>query len=648
MVHLIFSDLTYTVDESSGKFRLPCSKKDPKAKDVLRGVSGEALPGEVLAVMGPSGAGKTSLFDALTGTLPEGSFSGTVLMDGSPPTAELKKRITYVKQNEVIQPLFSLRESFLFTAALHLSHLTEEQRVAYVDKLIDVFGLEKCKDTPVGSVKNSAYGMNVRGISGGERKRAYIIDEILTGPLMIFLDEPTSGLDSAAASEVYSYLRQLAKYTKCTIVMILHQPSSEMYHLFDKLLLMVEGRVVYSGPSGRQVMDCFAEAGMAVPDYFNPPEFFLKKISDKKDNYANARNLAGAYLRNRKGKNLDTIEKGRYTEADRTTVESIISLQVDEEEEGGKGKSTEEKPPIKDLPARIQSAPYLTQFKILFRRQFLLSWRSFNPLAMILTVFFALLIGLCSLSAQSGGRHEHIDDAKIWILNAVNFLSLVYAVQFMPSINELGAFSEEKPILQREYRAGAYSLVTYFLAKRTAAVLVDLIQPVTYWIIVYLLAGFVLNQWMLVSLALIVICTNIATVLGLCYAALSKTQQDAMGLQAMVSVGGLMTMGYYIAIGRLPVFLRWIAHINHWRYAYQGLLRSAYAGLSIKHVENSGFLNAENLARLGNATHYGNEILFDQLQVTLPFKTIFGVLFGFMAVEHIIAFLLILFLVVGK
>lgn len=108
-------------------------------------------------------------------------------------------------------------------------------------------------------------------LSGGERKRLSIGVELVTNPPIMFFDEPTSGLDSVASFQVLSYLRKLARDGRL-IVCVVHQPSSRLMQLFDDILVMSGGKVLYSGAQD-EMLNYFQKANFACPQYYNPADF---------------------------------------------------------------------------------------------------------------------------------------------------------------------------------------------------------------------------------------------------------------------------------------------------------------------------------------------------------------------------------------
>lgn len=136
--------------------------------------------------------------------------------------------------------------------------------------MIVSLGLTKCKDTYIGNNL-------IRGVSGGEKKRTSIGVELLINPSLIYLDEPTTGLDSTTALHLIRLLNGLAKAGR-TVISTIHQPSSEIFLEFDKLMLMVDGNVVYNGGAMDSIA-YFRSIGMAVPIHSNPLDHYMKLMN---------------------------------------------------------------------------------------------------------------------------------------------------------------------------------------------------------------------------------------------------------------------------------------------------------------------------------------------------------------------------------
>ena len=156
----------------------------------------------------------------------------------------------------------TIKEALTFAAKIR-SNVSDEEAEAKVERLVDRLGLTECKDTFVG-------GFLKKGISGGERKRTSIGYELITDPSILLLDEPTSGLDSHTSLKIVKMLRKEAQ-RGTTILATIHQPSSSVFALFDRVIVLSEGYTIYSGPP-LQVSSYFEKFGLSFSKYSNPAD----------------------------------------------------------------------------------------------------------------------------------------------------------------------------------------------------------------------------------------------------------------------------------------------------------------------------------------------------------------------------------------
>lgn len=268
---LQFEDVVHKIKimKGGGWFR---RKTKYEERVILKGINGTVLPGELLAILGPSGSGKTTLLSALGRRLRP--TSGSITYNGKSFSAAMKRNTGFVAQHDVFSPHLSVTETLVFTALLRLpaGGLTKEEKVARAEAVIDQLGLTKCKKTIIG-------GKIVRGISRGERKRVSIGQELLMNPSLVFLDEPTTGLDSTVAKRIVLTLWELARGGR-TVVMTIHQPSSRLFYMFDKVLLLSEGTCLYFG-KGECAMEYFSSLGYAPLRDMNPADFLLDLSNGK-------------------------------------------------------------------------------------------------------------------------------------------------------------------------------------------------------------------------------------------------------------------------------------------------------------------------------------------------------------------------------
>ena len=198
----------------------------PNSDNGMHDLSFTLRNGELLAIMGGSGTGKTTLLSLLNGTLkPQ---EGSITINGhdiSEP--EAKALIGYVPQDDLLIEELTVYQNLWFTAKLCFEGMNEEQLDKRVMKTLKDLGLDAAKNLKVGSAIN-------KFISGGQRKRLNIALELIREPAVLFLDEPTSGLSSADTEKVINLLKEQTQKGKLIIVNI-HQPSSDVYKLFDRL-----------------------------------------------------------------------------------------------------------------------------------------------------------------------------------------------------------------------------------------------------------------------------------------------------------------------------------------------------------------------------------------------------------------------------
>ncbi|KAG9410367.1 hypothetical protein AC1031_018400 [Aphanomyces cochlioides] len=217
-VTLAFRNLGYAV---------PNPKKGEPEFQLLNGVSGYALPGTITALMGSTGAGKTTLMDVIAGRKKAGKITGEILLNGYPATDLALQRCTgYCEQMDIHSDSATFREALTFSAMLRQpSEVSTEAKLAFVEECLSLLELTSLGDTIV------------RGSSVEQMKRLTIGVELAAAPSVLFLDEPTSGLDARSAKLVMSGIRKIAS-TGRTVVCTIHQPSAEVFEMFDSLLLL--------------------------------------------------------------------------------------------------------------------------------------------------------------------------------------------------------------------------------------------------------------------------------------------------------------------------------------------------------------------------------------------------------------------------
>ncbi|TLS31584.1 hypothetical protein PpBr36_03908 [Pyricularia pennisetigena] len=243
---------------------------------ILDHVDGWVKPGTLTALMGVSGAGKTTLLDVLASRVTMGVISGSMLVDGQPRDSSFQRKTGYVQQQDLHLHTSTVREALTFSAILRQpAHYTKKEKIAYVDTVISMLGMEEYADAVIGI---PGEGLNVE-----QRKRLTIGVELAARPqLLLFLDEPTSGLDSQTSWSICNLMEKLTRSGQAVLCTI-HQPSAILFQRFDRLLLLARGgRTVYFGEIGKNsqtLMDYFVRnGGPECPEGANPAEHMLEVI----------------------------------------------------------------------------------------------------------------------------------------------------------------------------------------------------------------------------------------------------------------------------------------------------------------------------------------------------------------------------------
>ncbi|KAF0691809.1 Aste57867_17023 [Aphanomyces stellatus] len=514
-------------------------------KQVLTDVHGSASSGQLVVLMGPSGAGKTSLLDIVSGR--NTAFTGSVLVNGRPWTKQMNKFASYVMQDDIFYHSLTVREHLLFQAKFRMgATFSTAQRTSRVDHVIHELGLTKCKDTIIGNQR-------VRGISGGERKRLSFATEILTNPSLLFVDEPTSGLDSFMAESVVLQLQKLARDGR-TVLATIHQPSSELFTLFDQLYLLSDGRTIYNGKAADAV-PYFASQGLPCPTYMNPTDYFMRQIIvlDKASDAA----IRVAQL------------------AENWTLHGAAAAVQGPPLSPVNGGATLDLPTFhNDGRTTILSAP--EQFWVLCQRNVLRLVRdqmSFQ-IRVFSSLFIAVVVGLIYLQ---------LDVSQTGVQSFTGVIFFIVVNQFFSSINpEFLTVPLELPILRREYRGGLYHIWVWYAAKNISELGFQLFFPMVFVLPLYFMVGFAANWVLFWSFYLFTVLVCSAAVgLGYLVSCIARSPELAPVLGIVVILPFLIFGGLFINSNNTPAYLSWVEAISPMKYAFRGMSRAFWTTIAV-------------------------------------------------------------------
>ncbi|SCM02316.1 ABC transporter G family member 2, putative [Plasmodium chabaudi chabaudi] len=254
-----FSNVKYSVDNGN--------------LEILHGINGMILPQKITIVMGPSGSGKTTLLNILSMQVTDG-VEGEFLINGQPRKKSLKHHLGYVLQDDYFFANLTVYQTLEFAARIKLDIKDKKQLNELVNSVLNIMDLSHVKDTVVGNAF-------IRGISGGQRKRLSIATELISNPPLLLMDEPTSGLDSAAALSLVECMQKMSRFSNTTILSSLHQPSSQIFEKFDKLIAINGGYIIYQGKP-TDLNTYLKKIGFICPYGWNVADYLMEILSVKK------------------------------------------------------------------------------------------------------------------------------------------------------------------------------------------------------------------------------------------------------------------------------------------------------------------------------------------------------------------------------
>ncbi|KAL9366786.1 hypothetical protein Peur_037985 [Populus x canadensis] len=572
-IFLKFEDVEYKVRNSKASSANPVKAVVSKVasqlnldhdnyKMILKGVTGSVCPGEILALMGPSGSGKTTLLKIIGGRLSE-NVKGRITYDDIAYNAVIKRRIGFVTQDDVLLPQLTVEETLVFAAFLRLpGNMSRQQKYARVEMIIKELGIERCRHSRVG-------GGFVKGISGGERKRTSIGYEILVDPSLLLLDEPTSGLDSTSANRLLQILQGLAKAGR-TIITTIHQPSSRIFHMFDKLLLISEGYPVYYGKA-RESMEYFSSLRFIPEIAMNPAEFLLDLATGQVNDISVPEDLSAPH-------GVLDSEKAviKYLHLKYKT-----QLEPKEKEENHQSKRVPEPLQLAIQVKRDWTLSWWEQFFIMYKRTFRERCRDyFDKLRLVQALGVAVLLGLLWWKSKTGTEAQLRDQVGL----------MFYICIFWTSSSIFGAvyvFPFEKIYLVKERKADMYRLSVYYVCSTLSDMVAHVFYPTFFMVIVYFMAGFkrTVPCFFFTLFVMLLIVITSQGVGELCGAASLSIKRAGM-FASLILMLFLLTGGYYVQ--HIPKFMQWMKFLSFMFYGFRLLLKVQYDGDELYECESEG------------------------------------------------------------
>jgi ABC-type multidrug transport system ATPase subunit len=534
LVSLSFKDIYYAV-------------KQKETKTILHGLSGSVESGEMLAVMGPSGGGKTSLIHIISRKIVSGTLhhvDGAVLCNGQTLNSTQFRRISgLVTQEDVFNASLSVLETLNFAARLKLPSELQKSRVAEV---ISRLQLEKCSQTYIGDDSN-AYS---KGISGGEKRRLAIALEILNPHISILvLDEPTSGLDAAAALNIVNLLQSLSN-SGLTVLTTLHQPRSSIMSQFSKLMILAAGRRIFYGHLKEYIPYLQQDLQCQVPMHENPFDLLLDVLNPA---ISSEHAQMGAVPPGTE-KIADLLAElfAKSDLRERMDVEGLATPQ---------GLSN-------DWRARVS---WCRKFICILHRTFIIKMR--DPMVLLTQLTSGIMMGLIfgMLYFQSYDKEEQF--AILDVQMAVT-MSVIMSI-WLPFDVTL-TFPKERQIFLRERAAGLYSTSVFFLARILADMPMHITAATIMASIIYPLVDLQMGVHLFIVLNVIGILVGAS--LMQCIGAVSKSFEEANILTMLVMMMSMMTSTGFVRV--VPSWLKWMRDTS-----FMGLIGDICMYLEFKDID---------------------------------------------------------------
>ena len=581
--------VTITMEELSYSVTL----KDKTQKELLKDVTGSIKPGQMTALMGPSGAGKSTLLDVIAGRKQVGTITGDLLFNGKERRKDFKRICGYVEQKDILLGALTVRLLLLYTARLRLPYsVSEEVKKARVEEVIEQLDLHNCADVVIGTAQT-------RGISGGQAKRVNIAIELITSPSILFLDEPTSGLDSSTSLEVMKVVRNICD-SGVSVVCTIHQPSTDIYNLFDRLLLLVAGETVYLGPADEAVSYYESLGYQMMPDG-NPSDFIVAVVSGDKKIAPGPDHPQSYFAETYKTSALAELRK---VSTKRAQDSSQVILAPE---------------PVLYINTLKQNAKTLIQRAVEINRS--------SPGYFVKRMATTVLVALVFLTVYRDPPQD-----KQGIRNIFAVMSLTTTFFIMGANEFVGPLIAERLFVRREKNASAYHALSYYISHVVTELPVSLIRALLWSVILYFGVGLTVTAeqfffWVLVVFIIVDIGYGMAQM----FSAISPNEDVAAGAMATLPLFFVVFSGFFIQRDEIPYHWIWAYYINYLQYSMAALVinefkyNDDYAGLSGCDIVD-GVLGFECSGWFGNK--WGNLVMLCIIWFFVRLNCMFGYLYA--------------------
>ncbi len=505
---------------------------------VVEPLSGVLLPGGLSALMGPSGSGKTTLLNALAGVSVDGvTAHGHVMLDGKPLPSLPLGTVGYAAQEDLLLSTYTPYEALVFAAHLGLPRSsTAAQRTTLVEAALRALGLSRVAGRTVG-LRDAGSG----GLSGGERKRVSLGVALVTAPAILLCDEPTSGLDAFAAHALATVLAAVAQHGNRTVLLSVHQPSSQVYNMVDHLTLLADGRTLYRGAAS--AVDAYIRAtGGSLPPTpagTSTPDHLLYLCCSHRGQMQAAHKAAMA---------LPDSDEARGRDA-RGNVAGAVS-------------------------GRRTTPGVLCQARVL-------AYRACLHIARHPTLLRVQLLTFVLMAVLLGIIFQDVADTAAGFQNKAGSLNFMLYLFGFGGLSMLASVAQDWALFWREFHAGLYPAAVHVTVKLSLDLLLLRVLPaLVFGAIAYSMMGLrrEASSFLLFELSVALANLNAGLLCSAIGLALHRNPGAATLLAAVLMLLTLLPAGLQANIDSLPELVRGMPYCSWAYYAYDLMLSEELRG----------------------------------------------------------------------
>ncbi|KAI8826161.1 P-loop containing nucleoside triphosphate hydrolase protein [Fimicolochytrium jonesii] len=543
-------------------------EKQAETKSILRNVTLSVPQGNIMAIMGGSGSGKTTLLNALCGRLNTGQVSGEVTMDSVPARTYIASgRVAYVQQSDQLLPYLTVRETLRYAARLRLPRdMPKAEKFELVENVIAELGLKECADTIIGNDRR-------KGCSGGEKRRVSVGVQLLLNPSMIFLDEPTTGLDAFTSLSLIQTLVELARKGR-TICVSIHQPRSDIFELFDNIVLLSRGDLVYSGPRS-SVLSYFESLSYNVPEHMNPADYLIDVSSvDNRDTEAEEKSKA-------KLKTLVDAWVFRSHTAIEDRVGPVGGIEMAQLDGDGRALLAADRKQPSTCGFEHGAAQKIGASPV--QQTIVIAERTFKNLLQDRLTFWGSVLEVLLLAGAVGLIFLRLDETQSGILGRKSALYITASVQnYLGLMFMIYKLSQEMQVFDRERKDKMYSVVPYLVGWLIANFLLYAALAVLFSCIIYFMIGLRTDSSFHFG---VFVGANVLmqfVTIGWAYFCISW----ARGFATASLIGNSFftflstSSGFFIQVDQIPIYLRWFKWISYITYGFRLLSTNEFSDKS--------------------------------------------------------------------